>query len=328
MSIFLITIIFGLGLFLTGIFLFSRYAKQILGSDVKEILKRAEGHKWFYFLLGASVTSVFQSSSAISSIVVGLVGSGMVSVFSGILLLAGSSVGSTITAQIISLPIMNYGPLLVTMGLVLWSFGLHGKYLKILGVGIFSIGLLFVGLSLMTGAFNNVKEVGWLTDWLSYAGMNPWYMFLAGVTIALILQSSSVAVAIIMAIVMSGLLVASAAIPFVIGASVGTNITVNLASLITARSGKIVARGFLVFKLLAGILAMLFLTHFTILVELMTAGVNDVRLIANAFTLFNILAAIPIFLLVKRVAQVGAYLAPQKNFLKKSKKRCLANEFF
>lgn len=305
-----VTFVFGLGLFLAGVFLFARHAEKILGSDVKGILKRAEGHNWFYLFLGIGITAIVQSSSVVSSIVVGLVGSGMVSIFSGIVLLAGSSIGSTITAQIISLPIITYGPLLVAVGLVLWTFGLSGKYIKIIGIGSFSLGLLFIGLMLMTGAFAGVEETSWLAQQIGYFADSLWPMFLIGLLVTIVLQSSSVAVGISMAMVASGLITPLAAIPFVLGATTGTNITVNLASLITSRSGKIVARGFFVYRLAAALLAMLLLAPFAFLVELITADPATARFVANTYTLFNLLAAIPLLFLIKHIARLGTWLSP------------------
>ncbi len=310
MSTALATFFFGLGSFLAGIFLFARYAERILGSDVKQLLKRAEGHRWFYLLLGILVTAFVQSSSVISSIVVGLVGGGMVSIFSGVLLLVGSSVGSTITAQIIALPVMEYGPLLLAVGLVLWTFGLKGKYIKMLGVALFSLGALFVGLSLMTSAFAGIGETSWLAEKINHFSALPWSMFLLGMAVTIILQSSSVTVGVAMAMVVSGLLAPLAAVPFVVGAATGTNITVNLASLITSRAGKIVARGFFVYRLAAALAIMLLLSHFSFLVEMITPDPASARFVANAYTLFSVLAAIPAVLLVKKIARIGTYLSP------------------
>jgi len=310
MAIVAINFILGLVLFLIGIFIFARYAKQILGSDVKRLLKRAEGHKWFYLTLGTMVTAIVQSSSVVSSIVVGLVGGGLLSIFSGIILLAGASIGSTITAQIIAFPIMRYGPLLIAIGLVLWTFGLKGKYIKILGIGIFSMGLLFVGLSLMTGAFAGAENINWLSNQINHLTDCPWYMFLVGLIMTIILQSSSVTVGITMAMVVSGLVTPIAAIPFVLGATTGTNITVNLASLITSRPGKITARGFFVLRLAMSLLAMVLLPQFSYLVGIITNDSTSVRFVANTYTLFNILAAIPAFIFVKQIARIGACLSP------------------
>ncbi len=300
----------GLGLFLVGIFLFARYVKQILSSDVKNLLKRAEGHKWFHLTLGAVIAAIVQSSSVVSSIVVGLVGGGLVSIFSGIILLAGASIGSTITAQIIAFPIMRYGPLLAAIGLVLWTFGLKGKYVKMLGIGIFSMGLLFIGLSLMTGAFTGLENASWLSGQIDYLIGYPWYMFLVGLVVTIVLQSSSVTVGVTMAMVVSGLIAPTAVIPFVIGATTGTNITVNLASLITSRSGKITARGFFVLRLTMALLIMLLLPHFAYFIGMITNDPTSARFVANTYTLFNILAAIPTFLFVKQIARIGEYLSP------------------
>lgn len=310
MAIMAINFVLGLSFFGVGIFLFARYAKQILGPDVKRLLKRAEGHKWFYLTLGTVAAAIVQSSSVISSIVVGLVGGGLISIFSGIILLAGASIGSTITAQIIAFPIMRYGPLLIAVGLVLWTFGLKGKYIRILGIGIFSMGSLFVGLSLMIGAFTGVKNIGWLSNKINYLTDYPWYMFLVGLIMTMILQSSSVTVGITMAMVASGLMAPVATIPFVLGATTGTNITVNLASLITSRPGKITARGFFVFRLAMSLLAMLLLPQFSYLVGMITNDSTSVRFVANAYTLFNVLAAVPALLFVKQIAQIGTCLSP------------------
>lgn len=304
------TFVLGLGSFFAGVFLFAHYAEKILGSDVQRLLKKAEGHKWFFFLLGVGVTAIVQSSSVVASIVVGLVGGGMISIFSGIILLAGASVGGTITAQIISLPIIGYGPLLLAIGLVLWTFGLSGKYVKMIGIGSFSLGLLFIGLMLMTGAFSGIEETNWIAHQIDYFAASPWIMFLIGLGATIILQSSSASVGISMAMVTSGLIAPLAAIPFVLGATTGTNITVNLASLITARSGKIVARGFFVYRLIAALVTMIFLGSFTYLVGLITIEPASARLVANAYTLFNLLAAGPLFFLLEPIAKIGAQLSP------------------
>lgn len=325
MTTIVVTFVLGLSLFFVGVFLFARYAEKILGSDVKRLLKKAEGHKWFFFFLGVGVTAIVQSSSVVSSIVVGLVGGGMVSVFSGIILLAGASVGSTITAQIISLPIIGYGPLLVAIGLVFWAFGLSGKYIKMIGIGFFSLGLLFIGLMLMTGAFSGIGDTNWIAHQIDCFAASPWIMFAIGLAMTIILQSSSVSVGIGMAMVTSGLVNPLAVIPFVLGATTGTNITVNLASLITARSGKIVARGFFVYRLIAALVAMIFLGSFTYLVGLITIEPASARFVANAYTLFNLLAALPLFFLIKQIAETGAQLSPPgerslKDFFLGSKK--------
>jgi len=165
---------------------------------------------------------------------------------------------------------------------------------------------------LMTGAFTDANNMNWLATQMDRIESQPWYMFLIGIAITLVLQSSSVTVGIIMAMTMSGLLTPFAAIPFMIGAATGTNITISLVSLVTSRSGKIVARGFSVFKLAIALLTMLLLTQFIALTHWITMDASDVRFIANAYTLFNIIVAIPVFLLVKWVARAGAYLSPIK----------------
>lgn len=302
----------GLAIFLVGIYLVARYIGKIIGPDLKKYLQSLGSRTWLSVMTGIASTAIVQSSSVISSLAVALAGAGVISVVTGIAIFMGADIGTTITAQLIAFPILHYGPWVASMGMVIWLLGESGegnRYLKIFGASFFSIGLIFTGLYLMSGAFSNLSESNIAVDYLVKATQYPWLIFLLGIALTSIMQSSSAAIGIILSLVISGVLEPLSVVPFVLGTNVGTTVTENIASLVTPYKGKVVARASFLFDAISAVVVMLLLPYFLELVDLITpASASAARFVANAHTIFNVIAVLVFFPLIRWLAKAGRYL--------------------
>lgn len=304
----LISFLSGLFLFLIGIYLVAAYSRKIIGPELKKQLKRLGDKIWFPLSAGILSTALLQSSSLVSSITVGLAGAGIVSVVSGIVIVMGADIGTTVTAQLIAFPILKYGPWVAAAGIALWILG-RSKYWKIFGASLFSFGLIFSGLFLMKEAFSFMSESSTILNFVVQISQSSWLFFLAGIILTAVMQSSSATVGIVMALVIGGILEPILVVPFVLGTKVGTTITENLASLVTPYEGKVVARASFLVSLLSAMLAMLLLPYFLVLVNWITPNFSSgARFVANSHTLFNILSLLVFLPLVRYLPKLAVYL--------------------
>lgn len=305
----LMTLILGLALFLSGIYLFSRYAAHLASDEVRTQLRRWSRRTWPALITGFVSTVIVQSSSLVSSLAVVSASARLITVRGGILLFFGANVGTTILDQLIASPLLTWGPWIILTGAVLYL--INYKYSRLAGTVLFAIGLIFWGISLMSGALSGQEQILGL-QYLDYFVAHPWAMFGFGILLTALIQSSSASTGIMLALVISGMLPPEVVISFFLGADIGTTVTENLASLVTGWRGKAVARISFLFSLVAGLIIMSQLHWFIGLVHLITpAGSAPVRLVANAHIGFNILAVLVALPFIKQLEQLAVRLVPR-----------------
>lgn len=313
----LIFFLTGLALFLAGIYLVAAYSRRIVGPEFKERLKQLGDKIWFSLSAGLFSTALLQSSSLVSSIAVGLAGAGVVSVVSGIVIAMGADVGTTVTAQLIAFPILEFGPWIAAGAAVLWVLS-KSRYLKILGASLFSFGLIFSGLFLMKDAVSFMSESNAMLNFVVQVSQFPWLFFATGIILTAVMQSSSATIGIVIALVLGGILEPNLAVPFVLGANVGTTVTANLASLVTPYKGKLVARSSFILNLAGTVAVMFLLPYFLVLVDLITPPfAGAARFVANSHTLFNVLSLLVFLPLVRYLPKIAVYLVKRPQCPKK-----------
>ncbi len=97
-------IILGLGLVFLGMSIFTGGLKGLAESPVILRLLQACGNNVFLgVLVGAAVTAAIHSSAAMTALVIGLGGSGLISLPAAIAIVLGANIGTTVTAQIASI---------------------------------------------------------------------------------------------------------------------------------------------------------------------------------------------------------------------------------
>jgi len=227
----------GLGLFLYGMKVLVDGLEVMAGNRMRSIVERATSNRFFGIGVGAIVTIMIQSSTATSVIAVGFVNAGLMSLSQAISLVIGAHIGTTFTAHLFAFRVTAVAPMFIFIGLVMYLF-MKKKTVKDLGFIILGVGLLFFGLSVMGGPLEVFSQTPGFQSLLT-AFENPFLAILAGFIFTAVIQSSTAATGILIAIYQSGADLSFATAAYLIlGISVGTTVTALLASLAGRRESK------------------------------------------------------------------------------------------
>ncbi len=281
----------GLILFLYGIDNFSREIQKIAGENFRLLLARATSNRLIGSFLGAIVTSIIQSSTATTVIVVGLVGSGVLSFSSSLGVIIGANVGTTITAQLVALKLTYLSPIFILGGFLISFFG--RKY-RFLGKPIFYFGLVFFSLELISGAIEPYQSDPWLVSVFSNFD-NLLIALAGGFLFTLLVQSSSVTTGLVVILVGSGLLTVENGIPVIMGANIGTTITSLIASSGLDIFAKRSAVAHFIFNVVGVLIFLPVIPEFTSYISSFDGAAT--MQMANAHLVFNLVSAV-IFLLI------------------------------
>lgn len=282
----LFSILGGLGLFIYGIREMSEGLHKASGQKMRKILHSLTGGPKRGVLVGAGITSLVQSSSATTVMIVGFVNAGLISLTQAIGVIFGANIGTTITAQLIAFKLTDYALPIIGIGMIMLLVAKRRIY-KNIGEFLLGFGILFLGLSILTGAIKPLGDSPVFREILLKFSANPFLGILAGVLVTAILQSSSVTTGMILSLAMANLIDLKAAIPMVLGCNIGTCLTAIIASIGTSIVAKRAAIAHVFFNLAGVLIFIPFLGPFRNLVSFTSANVT--REIANAHTLFNVI---------------------------------------
>lgn len=291
--------IFGFILFFAGLES-SKYSLNKLGREkIKAILHRFTGNIFICIFFGAVFTAFIQSSSAMSIIIIGLLDTSLIKFDKALALLIGANVGTTITAQIFSIPIIDYYPFMILLGIIMMILSFKLARLRYFGVIILSFASIFAGLHHISLALSRPFIYNLIYILLDRIDTNIFLIASIGAVITALMQSSSLFTGIIIKLAETNIILFDTAISFIIGSNLGTCITAFLASITSSSKAKYLALGHFLFNLSGAILILPFLNYFIVLIKY-TSDIIP-RQIANAHTLFNIFTIvifIPIFKII------------------------------
>jgi len=276
----------GLSLFLYGIILMSSGLEKAAGSRLREIFEKITNSPWRGLFLGTLITSIVQSSSAVTVLTVGFVNAGLLTLEGSLGIIFGANIGTTITAQLVAFKLTKIAPYFLFLGFLMLFFGKR-RYIRYIGEAVFGFGVLFLGLNLMEDSLSSLKNWSLFHSAMISMSKYPILGILTGALITGIIQSSSVTTSIVVALAGKDAISLSSAIPLILGANIGTCVTALLASINTRLSARRTAVAHLFFNVVGVILIFPFLPYFTKLVSLTSS--DPARQVANAHTLFNVL---------------------------------------
>lgn len=294
---FVFALIGGLGFFFFGIQIMSEGMKKIAGERLKKILHMATKIPIVGILAGTAVTAIIQSSSATTVMVVGFVNAGLLALRQAISVIMGANIGTTFTAWIVSsmgvLDITHYALPAVGIGFAFMKLG-RTKNAKFWGQVLMGFGILFIGLNFMKDAVIPLKQSPYVKDMFVSFSDNPLMGVLVGVIFTILLQSSSVTIAILQVLAFSGLITFPQAIPIILGDNIGTTITAQMASFGANLAARRAAMAHTLFNV-AGVVYMLFFVYigwYAKVIDFIIPGEITVKnimfYIAIAHSFFNI----------------------------------------
>jgi len=278
----------GLGMFLYGMEMMSDGMKMTAGDSMRSILEKLTSNRYIAVFIGAFVTMVIQSSSATTVMLVSFVNSGLLGFTQALGVVLGSNIGSTVTAQIVAFKITDYALLLIAAGSIMSLFAKKDT-VKHLGFVILGFGLLFYGMKVMSDTMKPLRSDPTFNSILT-SFENPFLGILAGAIFTALVQSSSATTGIVITLASGGSITLEAGIPLILGANIGTCITALLAGLNASRDAKRVAIGHVTFNVIGVLLFCFWIPTFAEFVS--QTSDNVPRQIANAHTIFNIVATV------------------------------------
>ncbi len=242
----------GLGLFLLGMIILSEGMRNAAGDRMRSVLSSVTHNRFTSVGIGTLVTTIIQSSSATTIMLVSFVQSGLMKYRQTLGVILGAGIGTTITAQIIAFKLTDYALLLVAVGFVL-NYFFKTNQVKYLGRVVLGFGVLFYGMHVMSDSMAPLKDYApFIRTMLQLE--NPLIGILVGAVITALIQSSSAFIGIMITLSLQGLLTLDASIPLILGANVGTSATALLATVKADREARKVAISHAVFKVFGALL--------------------------------------------------------------------------
>ncbi|MCR5295587.1 MAG: Na/Pi cotransporter family protein [Lachnospiraceae bacterium] len=282
----------GVGLFLYGMSTMSTGLGRAAGDKLRDILEKVTANKIMAVFVGILVTVLIQSSSATDMMVIGFVNSGLMGLTQAIAVIMGANIGTTVTAQITAFNLAQWTPLVLFIGVIMYTF-LKQPRVRYIGMVILGFGMLFVGITMVKSAIAPLSQSSAFIGFLEGLS-NPAIAVLFGVAFTALLQSSSSSVVIFQAFAAQGILEYDTAVYLVIGAAIGSVTPNLLAGLTTNRNGKRTAILNLIFNLFRAALLIILINVFPqILTLIQSLSPDNIgRQVANTHTAFAIIAVV------------------------------------
>jgi phosphate:Na+ symporter len=319
----------GLGLFIFGMRIMSDGLKKVAGKKLRSVLSAVSSNRVIACVTGTVITSIIQSSSATTVMLVGFVDAGLMTLTQAIGVVLGANIGTTVTAQLIAFNISNYALPAIAAG-VLSRFFFASKKWQQAGEVLLGFGILFFGLATMKAGLAPLKQepafIAFLTRFQAKNFNEILLCILAGAALTVAVQSSSATVGITMALASQGLLSFVGSVAMILGENIGTTVTAQLAGIGSNINARRTAMAHTLFNVLGVIFIIFVFPYFVNAVVYLTThflsiGYPDLivegekpfisRHIANAHTLFNVINAILFLFILPYLVKVAILLTPR-----------------
>lgn len=252
-----LTLLGGLGLFLYGMKIMSDSLQRLTGDSLRNFLSKMTSNRFRGVLTGLGITSVIQSSSATTVMVVSFVNAGALTLAGAISVIMGANIGTTVTAWLVSLLGFKFdiSEFVLPIIAIATPF-LFIKSKENLGEFFIGFALLFLGLQMLTSNvpdFTDPKYVGVLEFIanMSHSGYFSIILFVViGTILTCVVQSSSAMMAVTLVMCAKGLITFEMGAALVLGENIGTTITANIAASVANKTAKQAARAHLIFNVI------------------------------------------------------------------------------
>ena len=245
----ILSLLSGVALFLFGMSLMGDGLKMVAGNKLEAFLYRMTNTPLKGVALGTAVTSVIQSSSATTVMVIGFVNSGMMKLKQAIGIIMGANIGTSITGWILCLSYIDgkngiakilstatISAVVAIAGIIMRMFCKRSVH-KNIGNIMLGFAILMTGMQTMSGAVSPLKDSPTFTNMLTMFS-NPLIGILVGIAFTAVLQSASATVGVLQALSVTGILTFSSAFPIVLGIGVGAACPVLISAIGANKNGK------------------------------------------------------------------------------------------
>jgi phosphate:Na+ symporter len=304
----------GLGMFLYGMNIMADGLQKGAGNKMKQLMGFLTNNRIVGVLVGALVTAIIQSSSATTVMVVGFVNAGIINLTQAVGVIMGANIGTTVTGWLVSMNEWGsflkpdfFAPVLIAIGAFILMFAKHsGK--KTVGEILVGFGVLFVGLSFMSGAIEPYSDSPIFATAFRTLGGNPFLGILTGAVVTAIIQSSSASVGILQTLALNGMVTWNSAVYITLGQNIGTCITALLSSAGANKTAKRAAVIHLLFNMIGAVVfgvGMFIIFHIN--PTFASSSIDSVQ-ISIFHTIFNITNTLMLFPFANKLVQLSGLI--------------------
>ncbi|WP_372662868.1 Na/Pi cotransporter family protein [Cohnella sp.] len=308
-SSFIIPSLLGFALLLSGMKVMETSLQNWAGHRLSNWMARSTATPLRGFAVGTIASALLQSSTAVTVLTISFVNAGWISLSRSFAIILGTNVGTTLTTELMSLKLHQFGFPILVLALAGWTLTVlmnelrnvtaaprRGLTLRYVSVALGGFGLLLIGFKLLQGMGPSLRENGTFDALMRITNDNLFWGVVGGAILTALIHSSAAVIAMCMGLAATGAMTPEAGIAIVLGANIGTCFTGLIASLGGGRGGRFVALSQLALNTSG---ALLFFPLIGLLQTLATLiSPNDPSAqIAHAQTIFNVvcsLAALPI----------------------------------
>ncbi len=308
MTAMIIQTLSGLGMFLFGMLYMELALKESAGIRFKNWVKNSTSTTFKSLTTGALATALLQSSSVVTLMTLSFVSASLISLQSGIGVIFGSNVGTTVTAWIVAtlgfkVKIEAFALPMIGAGGLLLIFGASHKRVSTIAKVLVGFGLLFLGLEIMKTAIESLAATIELSKFTNF----PLIAFVGiGFVLTALIQSSSAATAIVLSALYVHILSFEQSAAMVIGTNIGTTVTAILGAIGGIPDKKRVAMAHFIFNLITAVAAFLLLPILTHFIMDVVGLQNDLTTALALFhTIFNVIG---VMLLLPFISLMAKYL--------------------
>lgn len=232
MLLFIVKLLAGTGVFLVGVYLLTSNIEQLATGRIKQLFGKTANKRLVNVGIGAASTALIQSSGVTTVLIVGFVNVGVMNLYQATAMIMGANIGTTITAQIAALsafPITTYIQILVFAGMML-SMVCENDNVQKAGYILAGFGLIFIGLELMSASMKANRDA---VQNIFAVVTSPFLLFLIGIFLTALVQSSSVTTSVIIAMSVAGLQIGSGGnevLFIILGTNIGSCVTALMSS--------------------------------------------------------------------------------------------------
>ena len=305
------TLLSGLGLLLYGIKILGEGLELAAGAKLKVLLEKMTSNRFAAVLVGFVITTLIQSSSTTTVMVVGFVNTGIMNLTQAIGVILGANIGTTTTSILVSLDIGKYAPIAIGIGVFL-SMLTKKTTKKHIGLAITGFGMLFLGMTLMKDAMEPLANSPVFSEWLMNAN-NPFVAILIGTVITAVIQSSAASIGILQALASQGLIPLHFAAYVIYGQNIGTCITALISSIGTKKNSKRTAVMHVLFNVFGTVIFIILtkLLPFTDWIESLTD--NTMMQLSLVHIIFNVVSTLIMFPFADKVlVKLACLIVPDK----------------
>ncbi len=313
----------GLGALLVGFKMLSENTSKLANSGLRSLFNKTSKNPIVGVLIGAGATAIIQSSGATTVLIVGFVNSGIMSLYQATAMIMGANIGTTITGQIAalkSLPVAEVAMAMTLVGMALDMF-LKKDKIKTFGLLLAGLGLIFIGLELMSASMDAFKESPAIVEALQVIN-NPFLLLLIGIVTTTIVQSSSAITSILITMAASGLVIGgggNAILYVILGTNIGSTTTALLSSFSANTNGKRTSLIHLLFNVMGSVIFFIVLLCVPKFMDLTFAKwfANAGTQVAMFHTFFNVICTLIFLPFIKVFVWVATKIYKDKEEVKR-----------